>query len=228
MEENIRKKVLEIIRDSINETVYEQMKNLPEVLKTKQEELKKTKAQRDIDAHEALFGREDNKFQYRLNLREGVEKIKPRITSAELSDFESNAKKQFPEISFDKQRTNGQIVSFPLASGKVDAVASGKITAKGGQSINFTMSLLNGFNVKSSNDMNSKGFEINNETKDMFSKMLNFYDTVFKEKFNGIINPSDESGEPPTQEPGIAPAPPLGMEPPAPVPPANLAAPSGV
>ena len=200
MEENIRKKILEIIRETINEMVYDEMKQMPSRLEAKQDELKKTKAQMAQDAHDALFGifgsPEDDGISYRLKLHESENK--PRVSSNELESFETEFKGHFPGISFDKQvggGKNGQIVDFPLNNGQKDAVTSGVITI-GQEKIGFSMSLLNGFRIKSIIENGQpKSFEIKKETKDAFSKILNLYDTVFKEKFNGIINPAGEAGE---------------------------------
>lgn len=215
MEENIKKQILEIIRETINEIVYDEMKQMPSRLEAKQNEMKKTKAQMAQDAHDALFGifgsPEDDGISYRLKLHESENK--PRVSSNELEAFETEFKGHFPGISFDKQvggGKNGQIVDFPLSNGQKDAVTSGVITI-GQEKIGFSMSLLNGFRIKSIIENGQpKSFEIKKETKDAFSKILNLYDTVFKEKFNGIINPSGETGEQPGEvmaPPAAAPTP---------------------
>jgi hypothetical protein len=209
MDKIIKEKLLKIIRDSINETVYEEMKRLPEILNTREENYQKTKAQRAQYAHEALFGTEEEQIQHRIHINESTER--PKVSQEELEKFESDTKRQFPEISFNKQNVNNQIISFPIQDGKTDAVASGTISAKGGEKIGFIMSLLNGFNIV---EDNNKTFEINKDTKDIFGKILNFYETVFKEKFSEIINPKEENGEEgkieqnaTVEEPAPAPAP---------------------
>jgi hypothetical protein len=166
MEETTRKKVLEIIRQAINEVVYDEMKKMPGKLQAKQEEMKKTKAQRAQDAHEAIFGPSDDEWNYKLRLHENEEK--PKVTSDELIQFEKEFKGHFPGISFDKQMgpgQNGQIIDFPIKNGQKDAITSGKI-AIGKEVIGFSMSLLNGFKIKSVIDGGQlKEFEITKETK---------------------------------------------------------------
>jgi hypothetical protein len=225
MDENTRKKVLEIIKKSIDEVVYDEMRQLPGRLQAKQEELKKTKAQREQDAHEALFGGKQDEMNYRLQLHEAIET--PKITPSELDDFEREFKSRFPNIVFEKQNApgqNGQIVDFPVINEQKDAITSGKITIDK-DSIGFTMSLINGFKVRSIIEGGiPKEFEIKSETKDIFGKILNLYEELFKKRFNEIINPAAEdteemmSTETPTstETPAVA-VPPAPSTPPAPV-----------
>lgn len=222
MDENTKKKVLEIIRKSIDEVVYDEMRQMPGRLQARQEELKKTKAQRAQEAHEALFGNQEEEMNYKLQLHEAMEN--PKITPSELDNFEREFKSRFPNIVFKKQNApgqNGQIVDFPVINEQKDAIASGKITIDK-DSIGFSMSLINGFKIRSIIEGGApKEFEIKSETKDVFGKVLNLYEELFKKRFNEIINPAEEetedvmlTGEPaPTAEP-TAPAAPA---PPAPV-----------
>jgi len=193
VDEITKKKLLEIIRACIDEVVYDEMRQLPEKLKTRQEEIKKTKAQRAQDAHDALFGTEEE-IRYKLRLHETNER--PRISSKEFQQFEKEFKNRFPGISFKKQLgpgQNGQIVDFPIRNGQKDAITSGEITI-GDEAIGFTMSLLNGFKIKNIiENGNLKTFEINKETKDVFGKILNLFEEIFKEKFNQILNPSENT-----------------------------------
>lgn len=195
MDEITRKKVLEIIRKSIDEVVYDEMRQMPGRIQARQEEAKKTKAQRAQDAHEALFGKEEEEMNYKLNLHEAEEK--PKITTDELEQFQKEFKSRFPDITFDKQNApgqNGQIVDFPIVNGKKDAVASGKIILDK-EMLGFTMSLSDGFKIKSVIEGGKpKEFEIKPETKDAFGKVLNLYDELFKKRFNEIINPTGEGG----------------------------------
>jgi len=111
MDEVTRKKVLEIIRKSIDEVVYDEMRQMPGRIQARQEELKKTKSQRAQDAHEALFGKEDEEVNYRLRLHEEEDK-KPKITTNELSQFEKEFKSRFPDITFDKQNALGKMAKL--------------------------------------------------------------------------------------------------------------------
>jgi len=218
MDENTKKRVLEIIKKCIDETVYDEVKQIPARLQAKQEELNKTKSQKNQDAHDALFGKDDEEMSYKLHLHEIEEN--PKITPDELIQFEKDFKSRFPGISFDKQigyGQNGQIVNFPMINGQKDAVASGKINI-GQEIIGFSMSLIDGLKIKSvSNDGFQKGFEINKETKDVFGKLLNLYEEVFKQRFNEIINPNEDSSAD-TSTLGVAPdvAPTATMPAPAP------------
>ena len=191
--ESTRKKVLEFIRKSIDEVVYDEVKQMPVRMQAKQDELSKTKAQREQDAHDSLFGKDKEQISYRLNLHESEER--PKITTDELEQFEQEFKSRFPEITFDKQigiGKNGQIVDFPVIDGKTDAVAVGKITIDN-NSLGFKMSLASGLKIKSIVDGgNSVDFEINKKTKDIFGKLLNLYEELFKKRFNEIINPAEE------------------------------------
>jgi len=192
MDENTRKKVIEIIRETIDEVVYDEMRQMPKKLQAKQEEMSKTKAQRAQDAHDALFGKKEEEHNYKLQLHENEEK--PKVLANELSQFEKEFKSHFPGISFDKQSGNGQIVDFPIKDGKTDAITSGTITV-GQDKIGFSMSLTNGLKIESVADNGMpKEFEINKDTKDVFGKLLNLYEEVFKKKFNEIINPQEEGG----------------------------------
>jgi len=228
MDETIRKKVLEIIRGTIDEVVYDEMRQMPKKLQAKQEEMKKTKAQRAQDAHDALFGSKEEEHNYKLRLHEGEEK--PKISADELNEFEKEFKGHFPGISFDKQiglGKNGQIVDFPTKDGKTDAVTSGTISI-GQNKIGFTMSLANGFKIRSITEQgNPKEFEISKDTKDVFGQILNLYEETFKKKFNEIINPTDagevESMQTAPQVAGAAPGAPEMTAPPAP---AQTAAPA--
>lgn len=211
MDEITRKKVLELIRKSIDEVVYDEVKQMPIKMQAKQEEFSKTKAQREQDAHDSLFGKDKEQISYRLNLHESEER--PKITTDELEQFEQEFKSRFPEITFDKQigiGKNGQIVNFPLVDGQIDAVASGKIITDN-NSLGFTMSLASGLKIKSIIDNgNVKEFEINKETKDIFGKLLNLYQTLFVERFNKIINPAEEDvvddmSMTPMEEPTVTP-----------------------
>ena len=208
MDENTKKKVLEIIRKSIDEVVYGEIKKVPQRIKASQEEIKKTKAQRDLDAHNALFGNKEEEISYRLRLHESEER--PKINPNELDEFQKEFKSRFPGISFDKQvgnGKNGQLVDFPVKGGQKDAFASGKILI-GDQSMAFSMSLLNGFKIRNLIvNGEQKPFEIRKETKDVFGKILNLYEELFKKRFNEIINPvnAEEQGETPNaQEAGQA------------------------
>jgi hypothetical protein len=189
MNETERKKVLEIIKQTIDEVVYDEVKKMPLKIQARQEELAKTRAQREQDAHDALFGNENEEMTYKLRLHENEEK--PKITTDELINFEKEFKSRFPNISFDKQVAqgqNGQIVDFPIKNGQKDAFTSGKIKIEKNE-IQFTMSLINGIKVKSIIEGGRlKEFEINSETKDVFNKLLNLYEELFKKRFNGIIN----------------------------------------
>jgi len=230
MDEVARKKVLEIIRKSIDEVVYDEMRQMPGRIQARQEEFKKTRSQRAQDAHEALFGKEDEEVNYRLSLHEEEDK-KPKITTNELSQFEKEFKSRFPDITFDKQNApgqNGQIVDFPIINGKKDAVASGKIIIDK-ETVGFTMSLSDGFKIKSTIENGKpKEFEIKSETKDVFGKILNLFDELFKKKFNEIINPikepaadtiaAPEGGVPPVAAAAPAPAPGGETAPPTPAP----------
>ena len=205
MNEAERKKVLEIIRKSIDEVVYDEMKKMPGRLQARQEELKKTKSQRAQDAHDALFGKDDEEMNYKLQLHEMIEK--PKITPNEFDDFEREFKSRFPNIVFNKQTApgqNGQIVDFPIINEQKDAITSGIITIDK-ESIGFSMSLSNGFKIRSVIENGApKEFEIKSETKDAFGKILNLYEELFKKRFNEIINPTEEEDAEemmPTQEP---------------------------
>lgn len=205
MDEVTKKHVLEIIKKSIDEVVYDEMKKMPGRLQAKQEELKKTKSQRAQDAHEALFGKEDEEVNYKVRLHENEER--PKITTEELSNFEKEFKSRFPNILFDKQTgigQNGQIVDFPIIKGQKDAVASGKITIDR-EVIGFKMSLIDGFKIRSVIENGKpKEFEIKSETKDVFGKILNLYDELFKKRFNEIINPIEGEEEiPAATEPAM-------------------------
>ncbi|MFA5068181.1 MAG: hypothetical protein WC466_09160 [Candidatus Izemoplasmatales bacterium] len=193
MEENIRKQIIELIRKSINEVVYDEIKKMPQRLHQRQEEIKKTKSQREQDAHDALFGKNDEEISYRINIRESEEK--PKISVSELEQFKNDFISRFPNVSFYKQngpKQNGQIVDFPIIKGKKDAFASGKITFDKDE-IGFTMSIVDGLKIVNVYDENKLiPFEIRNETKDVFSKMLNLYEQIFKKKFNDIVNSSTE------------------------------------
>ena len=147
MEESTKQKVLEIIRKAIDEVVYDEMKQMPERLKFKQEEIKVSRAQREQQVHDDLFGKKEDDWTYKLNLHEAEKK--PTITSSELSNFEKDFKQHFPGIYFEKQigvGKSGQIVDFPQRNGENDAISSGKIVV-GQESIGFNMSLLNGVEV---------------------------------------------------------------------------------
>lgn len=194
MDENTRKKILEIIRNTINEVVYDEMKQVPKKLQAKQEEMKKTKAQREQDAHDALFGKKDEEMTNKLRLHESEEK--PKITMNELGEFEKEFKSHLPNIVFDKQiglGKSGQIVDFPVKNNQKDAITSGKII-NDKNAIGFSMSLSNGLKIKSI-VKNGKliEFEIDKETKDLFGKLLNLYEEIFKKRFNDIINPAKET-----------------------------------
>ena len=193
MEESARIKVLEIIRKSIDEVVYDEMKKMPGRIQARQEEFKKTKSQRAQDAHDALFGNQEDEISYRLKLHESD--ARPKITTNELSQFENDFKNRFPDIVFDKQNgigQNGQIVDFPIKNGKKDAVASGKIIIDN-EAIGFTMSLSDGLKIKSTIEGGQiRAFEIEPETKDIFAKLLNLYEELFKKRFNEIINPTED------------------------------------
>ena len=208
MEETVKKKVLELIKQSIDEVVYDEVKQIPARLKAKHEEQTKTKAQRDQDAHNALFGSKDDEISFRIRLHESNDK--PTITSEELNQFENEFKSRFPGISFDKQvgaGKNGQIVDFPVISGQNDAVTSGKIISEK-DVLSFTMSLSNGLKIASVIiNGRPKPFEINKSTKDIFGKMLNLYEKLFKERFNQIINPSSQPEASPPAPAPAAPAP---------------------
>jgi hypothetical protein len=222
MDENTKKKVLEIIRKSIDEVVYDEMRQMPGRLQARQEELKKTKAQRAQEAHEALFGNQEEEMNYKLQLHEAMEN--PKITPSELDNFEREFKSRFPNIVFEKQNApgqNGQIVDFPVINEQKDAIASGKITIDK-DSIGFSMSLINGFKIRSIIEGGApKEFEIKSETKDVFGKVLNLYEELFKKRFNEIINPAEEETEDvmPTGEPAptAEPTAPAAPAPPAPV-----------
>lgn len=189
MNETERKKVLEIIKQTIDEVVYDEVKKMPLKIQARQEELAKTKAQREQDAHDALFGNENEEMTYKLRLHENEEK--PKITTDELVNFEKEFKSRFPNISFNKQIAqgqNGQIVDFPIKNGQKDAFTSGKIKLEKDE-IQFTMSLIDGLKIKSIIEGGRiKDFEISSETKDIFSKLLNLYEELFKKRFNEIIN----------------------------------------
>lgn len=223
MDEATRKNVLEIIRKSIDEVVYDEMKKMPGKLQARQEELKKTKSQRAQEAHEALFGKDEEEMNYKLQLHEAIEK--PKITPIELDDFEREFKSRFPDIVFDKQIAtgqNGQIVDFPIINGRKDAITSGAIKIDK-ESIGFTMSLSNGFKIRSVIENGiPKEFEIKSETKDVFGKILNLYEELFKKRFNEVINPTEEESAedllpaPSAETPPAVPAPaPLAGTPPA-------------
>lgn len=217
MDDITRKKVLEIIKRTIDEVVYDEIKQMPKRLQAKQEEMNKTKAQRAQDVHEALFGKKEEEHNYKLQLHENEER--PKISADELSQFEKEFKGHFSGISFDRQRGNNQIIDFPVKDGKTDAVTSGTITV-GQQKIGFTMSLSNGFKIKSAIEQGQpKEFEISKDTKDVFGKILNLYEETFKKKFNEIINPSEEAGA--GEEAGEVPAAPAAVSPVPPAPPAT-------
>jgi type III secretory pathway lipoprotein EscJ len=55
MEKEIKEKIVNIIRDSIRDLAYEELSRVPEKLKNKQEELKKTKAQKEEQIYNDLF-----------------------------------------------------------------------------------------------------------------------------------------------------------------------------
>jgi len=206
MDEIERKKVLEVIKQSIDEVVYDEIRQMPARLQAKQEELTKTKSQRAQDAHDALFGRDEDEMSYKLRLHESSEN--PKITTNELDQFQKEFKNRFPGISFDKQigpGQNGQIVDFPVKNGQKDAVTSGTITV-GKDSIKFSMSLLNGVIIKSAIQGGKlKGFEISKESKDTFDKILNLYEEIFKKKFNEIINPTQDATDVAPTTPEVAP-----------------------
>lgn len=192
-----KEQLIKIIRDTINNIVYKDYKEMPKRLSLKREEMKKTTAQKEMDVHEALFGKEEDGVSYRLHLHENN---KPKITTSELNNFEKEFKNRFPNVIFDMQNgngSNGQIVDFPVINDVVDAVSSGKIIVEK-ESIKFIMSLVDGLKIQSE-IINGKPklFEINSETKDVFSKLLNLYEELFKNRFNQIINPvqDDASGE---------------------------------
>lgn len=192
MDEVTKQKVLEIIKGTIDEVVYDEMRQMPKRLQAKQEEMSKTKAQRAQDAHDALFGTKEEEHNYKLQLHENEER--PKISGDELNQFEKEFKGHFPGISFNRQNGNGQIVDFPVKDGKTDATTSGIITVEQ-EKIGFTMSLSNGFKIKSLVENGKpKEFNINKDTKDVFGKILNLYEETFKKKFNEIINPSEEVG----------------------------------
>jgi hypothetical protein len=220
MNETERKKVLEIIKQTIDEVVYDEVKKMPLKIQARQEELTKTKAQREQDAHDALFGNENEEMTYKLRLHENEEK--PKITTDELVNFEKEFKSRFPNISFNKQIAqgqNGQIVDFPIKNGQKDAFTSGKIKLEKDE-IQFTMSLIDGLKIKSVVEGGKiKAFEISSETKDVFNKLLNLYEELFKKRFNEIINATSNELE---SEPEVGEMQPASPQPspqaPAPVP----------
>jgi hypothetical protein len=195
MDEITRKKVIEIIKNSIDEVVYDKIKQLPEKQKVRQDELNRTKAQRSQDVHNALFGSEDEQMVYKIKLHESNEK--PKVTTVELDSFKQEMKGHLDGIDLIFYNgINGQIVDFPVKNRETDATCYGKITVNK-NSLLFSMSLLNGLKIKSVvENGNIKEFEISKSTKVIFDKMLNLYEEVFKEKFSEIINPTDESEMP--------------------------------
>lgn len=201
MEELERRKIIEIIRTSIDEVVHDEIKKRPEQERKRQEEFTKTKAQREQDAHDAIFGKEDEEMSYKLRLHESEEI--PKITANELEQFEKEFKSRFPNIIFDKQTgigKNGQIVDFPVKNGQKDAISSGRISI-GKESIGFSMSLSDGFKIRSLIESGKpKMFKITSETKDVFGKLLNLYEEIFSKRFNEIINSDEDDLTNPTTE----------------------------
>lgn len=188
MEEQGRKQIIELIRKIIDEEAFAELKQMPQRLQQRKEEIKKTKAQREEDAEQALFfGMDKNKeIKNQLKLNED-EQRKPKITKQELEQFEKdfNSHMHGSVTKFDKQlHGNKEVVDFPYVNGKPDAFTSGTVSIGSGREITFSMSILNGLKITAAD------LEITNENKNLLDKLYNLYITIFKTKFGEIISTS--------------------------------------
>ena len=188
MDEKTKSKVLEIIRNAINEIVYDEVKRMPETIQKKQTELKKTKSQKEQDVHDALFGSKDVEYTRRIRLRENSER--PSITTMELDNFEKELVSRMPNVVLHKQvgqGQNGQIVNFPIKKGQKDAVCIGTLKFEQ-NSFDFLMSLTDGLTIKTPIHKGVQiPFQIDDKTKDVFSKLFNLYKELFKKRFEEVV-----------------------------------------
>ena len=202
MDENARKKVLEMIRTAIDEMVYDEIRQKPSKDRARQEEIKKTKAQVGNDAHDALFGSEEEQFTHKLNLFESKEK--PKISPTESSQFEEELNKSLVKfnVTLIPQKIAGvdRIISFPRKNNKTDALIFGAANVGNNENLKFSISLLNGL------QMNSKDIKMDDETKKFIDVITNLYNSTLKEKLSAFTSPKgQDAGEmaPPNAAPEI-------------------------
>lgn len=169
MEQQIR----ELVRKSIDETAFEELKKAPAKKEKFFDELRQNAKKSAQAAHDALFfgGNKDNLdgTMKRISLGESA---KPRINKTDVVNFEKDFQNFIPNatISLDTQK-NGYALSFPKVPGGMEVYASGKLTFGQGQVADFKLSLLNGVMV------NLLNFKPTQDNKTVLEDLYNFYHT---------------------------------------------------
>jgi len=180
MNEELKKHIKGIISKTIDELVIEELKKMPEKIKKQQQYDKMTKAQKQDQIDLDLFygGENRKEIDTKIQLKES-DIIK--ISAMELESFKNDFISHLPghAVDFDNQIVNGKksIASFPYSHGTTDAVVTGRVDNK----ITFRMSLKDGFII------NANEVKIDDDNKDLFIKLFNLYNTLFKQKFTEFL-----------------------------------------
>ena len=173
MAPEIEKQIREIIRQSIDETAFEELKTAPARKEKFFDELRQNVQKNAETAHNALFfgGNKDNLEGTRKRISLG-ESTKPKINKTDVSNFEKEFQNFIPSatINLDTQK-NGYALSFPKVPEGVEVFASGKLIFGQGQVVSFQLSLLNGVVV------NLINFKPTQDNKTVIEDLYNFYHT---------------------------------------------------
>ncbi len=173
MTPEIEKQVREIIRRTIDETAFDELRKAPSKKESFFDELRKNAQKNAQVAHDALFfgGNKDNLEGTRKRIALG-ESAKPKINKTDVANFEKEFQNFIPNatISLDTQK-NGYALSFPKVPDGVEVYASGKLTFGQGQVVDFKLSLLNGAIV------NLLNFKPTQDNKTVIEDLYNFYHT---------------------------------------------------
>jgi len=186
MEKKAREKVLEIIRQIINDTSIDTLSNFEDKQRQQQEKIKRTKSQLESQVDLDLFygGNANNNIKKKININENAV---ISITTQEIKQFQKDMYNHLSgnAIEFENQVVNGKqsILSFPIKNNKLDIITKGTIDNK----IDFTMSLNDGFII------NMENFVVNESNNDVISKVFNLYNTIFKKRFSELLSSAENN-----------------------------------
>ena len=221
-----------IIREKVQEVAHEYLRDLSaknKVNATNNHLNSSSITDEEFDTmffHGGSNPKKDNEKKGKITIKEGAESGL-KITSSEIKKFENSFEdilKNIPgaSIVFDKQK-NGYTISASKRTDGIEAKASGIINLGDNGKINWSYSILNGFNL------NAQNLKLSQGNKTMFEALSNHYDDwqkEWREKLNlptssqdgdGGMQPADgpqENG----QEIGMPPVTGAGVSAPTPAP----------
>lgn len=161
----------------------------------------------DREFNNLLFngGYEDMGFHKTVGLNEN--QTPPTISSGEIQEFErkfADILSKYPNttVSFDQQGRAKKSMMFKQGDKGIAVTASGYVQAGNEGTLRWMFSIPNGCRIE------TEGFELTQENRDMLADLYNFYNEwqqEWRQKLTGNQTSKDEEGGPEAEQPGDVP-----------------------